>query len=257
VQPFGGEGMSGTGPKAGGPHYLLRFAAQPKVEATEAAPASALATTGNAADLGPLFSAHEAWAERPLDERATALERASAGQPPGVAGAWRTLGTAARRALVDVKLPGPTGESNELRLHGRGVIAVVAQGASTEELARALGAALVAGNAVAVVGGGDTAQELRTALMRGGVAAAAMQLLPADQLGAVLRAVKLAGVIAPAALQLAAQRELASRDGAILPVVPMVELADARQLYRLVAEQTLTINTAAAGGNAALLAGVH
>ena len=25
VQPFGGEGVSGTGPKAGGPHYLLRF----------------------------------------------------------------------------------------------------------------------------------------------------------------------------------------------------------------------------------------
>ncbi|MGN7873891.1 L-glutamate gamma-semialdehyde dehydrogenase [Roseateles sp. 22389] len=256
VQPFGGEGMSGTGPKAGGPHYLLRFAAQPKVEATEVA-APALVTTVAGTDLGPLFAAHEAWAERALDERATALERASAGQPPVVAGAWRTLGAAARRALVDVKLPGPTGESNELRLHGRGVIAVLAQGASTEELARALGAALVAGNAVAVVGGGDTAQDLRTALMRGGVAAAAMQLLPADQLGAVLRAAKLAGVIAPAGLQLAAQRELAGRDGAILPVMPMMELADARQLYRLVAEQTLTINTAAAGGNAALLAGVH
>jgi RHH-type proline utilization regulon transcriptional repressor/proline dehydrogenase/delta 1-pyrroline-5-carboxylate dehydrogenase len=25
VQPFGGEGLSGTGPKAGGPHYLQRF----------------------------------------------------------------------------------------------------------------------------------------------------------------------------------------------------------------------------------------
>jgi len=25
VQPFGGENLSGTGPKAGGPHYLLRF----------------------------------------------------------------------------------------------------------------------------------------------------------------------------------------------------------------------------------------
>ena len=24
-QPFGGEGLSGTGPKAGGPHYLPRF----------------------------------------------------------------------------------------------------------------------------------------------------------------------------------------------------------------------------------------
>jgi RHH-type proline utilization regulon transcriptional repressor/proline dehydrogenase/delta 1-pyrroline-5-carboxylate dehydrogenase len=28
VQPFGGEGLSGTGPKAGGPHYLTRFAGE-------------------------------------------------------------------------------------------------------------------------------------------------------------------------------------------------------------------------------------
>jgi RHH-type transcriptional regulator, proline utilization regulon repressor / proline dehydrogenase / delta 1-pyrroline-5-carboxylate dehydrogenase len=28
VQPFGGERMSGTGPKAGGPHYLARFATE-------------------------------------------------------------------------------------------------------------------------------------------------------------------------------------------------------------------------------------
>jgi len=28
AQPFGGEGLSGTGPKAGGPHYLLRFATE-------------------------------------------------------------------------------------------------------------------------------------------------------------------------------------------------------------------------------------
>jgi RHH-type proline utilization regulon transcriptional repressor/proline dehydrogenase/delta 1-pyrroline-5-carboxylate dehydrogenase len=28
VQPFGGEGLSGTGPKAGGPHYLLRFSSE-------------------------------------------------------------------------------------------------------------------------------------------------------------------------------------------------------------------------------------
>jgi RHH-type proline utilization regulon transcriptional repressor/proline dehydrogenase/delta 1-pyrroline-5-carboxylate dehydrogenase len=28
VQPFGGEGLSGTGPKAGGPHYLARFAVE-------------------------------------------------------------------------------------------------------------------------------------------------------------------------------------------------------------------------------------
>jgi RHH-type transcriptional regulator, proline utilization regulon repressor / proline dehydrogenase / delta 1-pyrroline-5-carboxylate dehydrogenase len=28
VQPFGGQGLSGTGPKAGGPYYLLRFATE-------------------------------------------------------------------------------------------------------------------------------------------------------------------------------------------------------------------------------------
>jgi RHH-type proline utilization regulon transcriptional repressor/proline dehydrogenase/delta 1-pyrroline-5-carboxylate dehydrogenase len=28
VQPFGGEGLSGTGPKAGGPNYLARFCAE-------------------------------------------------------------------------------------------------------------------------------------------------------------------------------------------------------------------------------------
>jgi len=28
VQPFGGHGLSGTGPKAGGPNYLFRFATE-------------------------------------------------------------------------------------------------------------------------------------------------------------------------------------------------------------------------------------
>ena len=37
VQPFGGEGLSGTGPKAGGPHYLLRFAAERTVTVNIAA----------------------------------------------------------------------------------------------------------------------------------------------------------------------------------------------------------------------------
>ncbi len=37
VQPFGGEGLSGTGPKAGGPHYLARFCAEQTVTANTAA----------------------------------------------------------------------------------------------------------------------------------------------------------------------------------------------------------------------------
>jgi RHH-type transcriptional regulator, proline utilization regulon repressor / proline dehydrogenase / delta 1-pyrroline-5-carboxylate dehydrogenase len=37
VQPFGGHGLSGTGPKAGGPHYLLRFATEQTVTINTAA----------------------------------------------------------------------------------------------------------------------------------------------------------------------------------------------------------------------------
>ena len=37
VQPFGGEGLSGTGPKAGGPHYLFRFASERVVTVNTAA----------------------------------------------------------------------------------------------------------------------------------------------------------------------------------------------------------------------------
>src|SRR5690606_35329686 len=46
VQPFGGEGLSGTGPKAGGPHYLPRFATE-RVRSTDIT-----ATGGNIELLG-------------------------------------------------------------------------------------------------------------------------------------------------------------------------------------------------------------
>ena len=37
TQPFGGTGLSGTGPKAGGPHYLLRFLTEQTVTINTAA----------------------------------------------------------------------------------------------------------------------------------------------------------------------------------------------------------------------------
>ena len=46
VQPFGGEGLSGTGPKAGGPHYLQAFAVE-RVRSTDLT-----ASGGNASLLG-------------------------------------------------------------------------------------------------------------------------------------------------------------------------------------------------------------
>ena len=37
TQPFGGSGLSGTGPKAGGPNYLRRFASEQTVSVNTAA----------------------------------------------------------------------------------------------------------------------------------------------------------------------------------------------------------------------------
>jgi RHH-type proline utilization regulon transcriptional repressor/proline dehydrogenase/delta 1-pyrroline-5-carboxylate dehydrogenase len=45
VQPFGGTGLSGTGPKAGGPHYMTRFANERTLTV------NTTATGGNAALL--------------------------------------------------------------------------------------------------------------------------------------------------------------------------------------------------------------
>ncbi|ACB33895.1 delta-1-pyrroline-5-carboxylate dehydrogenase [Leptothrix cholodnii SP-6] len=50
VQPFGGEGLSGTGPKAGGPHYLYRFCGEQTVTInTAAAGGNATLLAGTAA----------------------------------------------------------------------------------------------------------------------------------------------------------------------------------------------------------------
>lgn len=52
VQPFGGEGLSGTGPKAGGPHYLYRFCAEQTVTV------NTTAAGGNAALLAGSGAVH-------------------------------------------------------------------------------------------------------------------------------------------------------------------------------------------------------
>jgi RHH-type proline utilization regulon transcriptional repressor/proline dehydrogenase/delta 1-pyrroline-5-carboxylate dehydrogenase len=91
-QPFGGEGLSGTGPKAGGPHYLPRFGAHP----------------------ASITGTH--WIEpMPGDVLALAIAEANA-----------SSGRAARRP--DLILPGPTGESNRLTALPRAAILCMGPG---------------------------------------------------------------------------------------------------------------------------------
>ncbi|MBE3639983.1 bifunctional proline dehydrogenase/L-glutamate gamma-semialdehyde dehydrogenase PutA [Mangrovicoccus algicola] len=114
-QPFGGEGLSGTGPKAGGPFYLPRLAAP--------APAPAAGS----------------WTREDDADRLRAALAGLAANPPA--------------PLRQLDLPGPTGESNRLSLLPRGPVlclgpgeaAVEAQVAAVERLG---GIALGAGGHV-------------------------------------------------------------------------------------------------------------
>ena len=249
VQPFGGEGLSGTGPKAGGPHYLDRFAAALPASAEQpvsAAPTE-VAASAPVPTLRALLPTFEAWAARPLAERIAAIERLAP-----------ALAAQAATRLADQLLPGPTGESNTLRLHPRGVFLVLAQGASEGDAAQAIAAALVAGNSVVAVGaaGGAATQ---AALLAHGVPAEAITRLPGGSATALLADPDLAGVClltpGPAAARVVT-RALAARPGAILPLITLAEAVRPDRLWRFCAEQTVTINTAAAGGNAELLAAV-
>ncbi|TAK41751.1 MAG: bifunctional proline dehydrogenase/L-glutamate gamma-semialdehyde dehydrogenase PutA [Betaproteobacteria bacterium] len=60
VQPFGGEGLSGTGPKAGGPHYLSRFVTERVCTVNTAAAGGDLALLTDAAAISRRGGAHGA-----------------------------------------------------------------------------------------------------------------------------------------------------------------------------------------------------
>ncbi len=83
VQPFGGEGLSGTGPKAGGPLYLLRLVAQAPGGAARAAIAAMAAPDtgeGHAPAAPAPLQALADWA------RSAGQGRAGSGLPPVRAG---------------------------------------------------------------------------------------------------------------------------------------------------------------------------
>jgi RHH-type transcriptional regulator, proline utilization regulon repressor / proline dehydrogenase / delta 1-pyrroline-5-carboxylate dehydrogenase len=237
VQPFGGEGLSGTGPKAGGPNYLARFSAS---LSTAAMPPLTWPAEGAepAVDWPAMQTAQVTWAECSLDERLQALALPAAER------------AAIAKALQEQTLLGPTGESNILRLHGRGVWAVLAQGASHADVQAATKRCLAAGNAVVCVGSDATVPGLPRDLLHVAPESATACLLAAPQLSGVCL------VAGDDATARPVQRALAARSGAILPLITGCQWRRVDQLNRFAAEQTLTINTAAAGGNAALLAGV-
>lgn len=215
VQPFGGEGKSGTGPKAGGPLYLKRLqrAAPPLLRHERQA------TPG----LDSLL----AWANTHGQERVLTLADQY----------MRTTLVGATLAL-----PGPTGERNTLAFASRGVVLCAAS--SIGVLLNQLAAVLATGNrAVVLDRSGKLVPEGLPAEVRDRV-----QVI--GSIDECKYPFQVALVDASTSNNL--RPVLAARDGAIISMIDTTE-EGAIPLWRLVAERALCVNTTAAGGNASLM----
>ena len=113
VQPFGGDGLSGTGPKAGGPLYLRRLLCDPpRVRgAGQSAAIGQAASAARTALLAPLVALRESVATKDrADPLVAVCDALASGSPLGAVSA----------------LPGPTGERNTYALVPRHAILAVA-----------------------------------------------------------------------------------------------------------------------------------
>lgn len=215
VQPFGGEGKSGTGPKAGGPFYLKRLQRHPHI---------ALFRQASAAASEPLQTLLD-WAATHGHARLAQL------------GAGYIQESLLYQTLV---LPGPTGERNTLSFAPRGNILCVADDVAA--LLNQVAAVLATGNTAVIPAEQNKLippglpSVVRDAIMVGG------DLVPLE--------LHLALVDAPLVAQW--RHSLAARDGALVPLIPTAQDMPVA-LWRLVAERALCVNTTAAGGNASLM----
>ncbi len=231
VQPFGGEGLSGTGPKAGGPHYLYRFTRGPDAPVEDRAWTGRDDGTRIAKAVSEVAAEAEAWSGR--SDRRAVLSGAGADR-------------AAVAGVPDLgpdpsDLPGPTGESNRLAVHGRGVFLCLGDTAADLALT-----ALLAGNGVVVAATGTAAAAARTLADKSALPLRVVEVDPSAE--AITGLVGIAGVATDHGIP-AIRRALAARSG---PILPLATSASHWCLY--LAERSLCIDTTASGGNAALLA---
>jgi len=231
VQPFGGEGLSGTGPKAGGPLYLYRLLAH--------RPEGALRLTFDRQD-----------AERPADStlRQSLLAPHQAlsnwaKDKPALADLCQHYGELAQAGVVRL-LPGPTGERNTFSLLPRDQVLCLAD---NEQDTLIQLAAVTSVGSKALWQDDELHRALRASLPD---AVKARITLARDPLASEFDAVIYHGD----ADQLRTLCEqIAARDGAIVSVQGFARGETNLLLERLLIERSLSVNTAAAGGNASLM----
>ena len=239
-QPFGGEGLSGTGPKAGGPHYVKRFfhpASDTWNVGDTGAQGDAVSTVEIQYAIRQLVADPARRADWMANEYRYAALKSVYGMP-------MQFDEMMQENLSPCTMPGPTGESNVLSFVPRGII--LATGPSDESVLQQAVAALVAGNAVIMVSPG--AKTIAEKLAESG---ATVHGFNGYFVPETLKSVEGIDAIASNAdietLRLM-RTILAGRKGPLMPLI--VEADPARYIL----ERHLCVDTTAAGGNASLLA---
>ena len=225
VQPFGGRGLSGTGPKAGGPLYLGRLVQEPPVPPRH-----------SSIHTDPAVTALAKW----LQDNGREAD----------ADAVRDIGGDSALGL-EQELQGPVGERNSYHLHPRGCILLLPK--TEKGLVAQLAAALASGNAVAI----DAASDLR-----GKFSSLPQEVsIRVQWIGDWNANGPYAGVLIEG--EGAMLTEIAGRIAAMPGPLLLTQAAstaeieaslDAYCLNWLMEEVSVSVNTAAAGGNATLMA---
>lgn len=227
-QPFGGEGLSGTGPKAGGPHYVERFTAVPVMHIAEKA-----STTIELSEIQKSIDLLLKQPAKSLTELAQLLES-------------RVTELATSLVSQPMLMPGPTGELNQLTCHPRGLILCL--GPDEASMRSQVATALAQGNSVvAIADCADSAlpewfadHSLALTRLKGRIEPEYLR-----DLSGIAAVASNAEVETLRAYRIA----LAARPGAILPLITELD-----QPERYVIERHLCVDTTAAGGNASLIA---
>lgn len=280
VQPFGGRGLSGTGPKAGGPNYL------PRLMKEKATPEDKSLLDNFEDDLAiqsDETSQHEAqkimrlamaventWRLSALNDRISSVRQllakiANVDIVDDLADDLNATLATARSQLIKIEkklkypkvLPGPTGESNTLHLEPRGVLVCFADKEVTFEYwVLSIVTALATGNLVVSVVSDlfyEEALAFKEKLNGTGAPEDIFQVARLKHLEALLVEKDLAGVVVDSNATRSAYiaQRLAQRTGPILPLIT-AEYND-NIIQRMLTEKTISIDTTASGGNTSLM----
>lgn len=262
VNPFGGRGLSGTGPKAGGPNYLMRFSAA--TTQTENKGSFAIDLKRNeSANSNIVIDAVKAmpkWQAITIDSRLAILREACTEKCS--TDFLSNMETIAREKLANpIQLPGPTGEDNRLSLHGRGVMVLVVTGSdSLIDAGKQIASTLLCGCPVIIAADKTRINELEIIKLnyqKAGLAKELLQIEPLEILTALIQNNSIEGIIANSlnADSGVLRQVMAQRSGSIIPLIEWPENAEGYNYHWLLwflSERTRTENLVARGGNTQL-----